>query len=125
MCATKLHGAKSDGPAVARLSFFAIRWRTKLYPETIFKVRSGLFKFVLFFLIKQKCVKSVCVNYCRFLSEAAACTPGGLSVCNEVARSENRRSRACGAVVVKAVVKTGGGGPKLYGGMGVTFTTSP
>ena len=50
MCATKLHGAKIDGPAVAGLSFFAIRWRMNLYPETIFKVRSGLFSFVLFFL---------------------------------------------------------------------------
>ena len=64
MCATKLHGAKIDGPAVAGPSFFAIRWRTKLHPETIIKSRSGLFSFVLFFFIKQKCVKSVCVNCC-------------------------------------------------------------
>ena len=46
MCATKLHGAKIDGAAVAGLSFFAIRWRTKLCPETIIKVRPGLFSFV-------------------------------------------------------------------------------
>ena len=57
MCATKLNGAKIDGPAVAGLSFFTIRWRTKLHPETIIKVRSGLFSFVLIFFIKQKCVK--------------------------------------------------------------------
>ena len=58
VCASKLHGAKIDCPAVAGLSFFAIRWRTKLHPETIIKVRSGLFSSVLFFfLIKQKCVK--------------------------------------------------------------------
>ena len=51
------NGAKIDGPAVAGLSFFAIRWRTKLHPETIFKVRSGLFSFVLIFLIKQNALK--------------------------------------------------------------------
>ena len=67
MCATKLNGAKIDDPAVAGLSFFTIRWRTKLQPETIIKVRSGLFSFVLIFLIKQKCVKSVCVNCCLFI----------------------------------------------------------
>ena len=72
MCATKLHGAKIDGPAVAGLSFFAKRWRPKLHPETIIKVRSDLFSFVLFFFIQQKCVKSVCVKCCRFLSKAAA-----------------------------------------------------
>ena len=72
MCATKWHGTKMDGPAVAGLSFFAIRWRINLHSETISKVRSGLFSFVLIFLIKQKCVKSVCVNCCRFLSETAA-----------------------------------------------------
>ena len=49
MCATKLRGAKIDCPAVAGLSFFTIRWRTKLHPETIIKVRSGLFSFVLIF----------------------------------------------------------------------------
>ena len=115
MCATKLHGAEIDGPAVAGPSFFAIRWRTKLHPETIIKVRSGLFSFVLIFLIKQKCV-SVCVNCCFFIRGSrrlpvpleglvcttklhgakidyqrqpqAAFTPGGCSVCNEVARSE-------------------------------------
>ena len=54
MCATKLHRAKIDAPAVAGLSFFAIRWRAKLHPEAIIKVRSDLFNFVLFFLIKQK-----------------------------------------------------------------------
>ena len=54
MCATKLHGAKIDGPAVAGQSFFAIRWLTKLHHETIIKVKSGLFSFVLIFLIKQK-----------------------------------------------------------------------
>ena len=57
MCATKLHGAKIDGPAVAGLSFFAIMWRNKLHPETIIKVRSGLFSFVLFFLIEQNALK--------------------------------------------------------------------
>ena len=67
MCATKLHGAKIDVPAVAGLSFYAIRWRTKLNPESIIKVRSGLFSFVLIFLIKQKCVKSVYVNRCLFI----------------------------------------------------------
>ena len=45
VCATKLHGAKSDGPAVAGLSFFAIRWRTK-FTESIIRARSGLFSFV-------------------------------------------------------------------------------
>ena len=54
MCATKLHGAKIDGPAVAGQSFFVIRWLTKLHHETIIKVKSGLFSFVLIFLIKQK-----------------------------------------------------------------------
>ena len=54
MCATKLHGAKIDGPAVAGLSFFTIRWRTKLHPETIIKVRSGLFSFVLIFFCQTK-----------------------------------------------------------------------
>ena len=54
MCATKLHREKIDAPAVAGLSFFAIRWRAKLHPEAIIKVRSDLFNFVLFFLIKQK-----------------------------------------------------------------------
>ena len=103
MCATKLHGAKIDGPAVAGLSFFAIRWLTKLHHETIIKGRSGLFSFVLIFLIKQKCVKSVCVNCCLYYQRQpqAACTRGGFSVCNEVARSENRRSRGSGAVVFR------------------------
>ena len=45
MCATKLHGANIDGPAVTGLSFFAIRLRTKL-TKTIIGVRSGLFSFV-------------------------------------------------------------------------------
>ena len=54
VCATKLHGAKIDGPAVAGLSFFAKRCRTKLHPETVIKVRSGLFSFVLISLISQK-----------------------------------------------------------------------
>ena len=82
MCATKLHGAKIDGPAVAGLSFFTIRWRTKLHPETIIKVRSGLFSFVLIFFIKQKCVKSVCVNCCLFIrgSRSLPVPPGGLRV---------------------------------------------
>ena len=102
MCATKLHGAKIDGPAVAGLSFFVIRLLTKLHHETIIKVSSGLFSFVLIFLIKQKCVKSVCVNCCLYYQRpAAACTPGGFSVCNEVARSENRRPRGSGAVVFR------------------------
>ena len=57
MCATKLNGAKIDDTAVAGLSFFTIRWRTKLQPETIIKVRSGLFSFVLLFLIKQNTLK--------------------------------------------------------------------
>ena len=57
MCATKLHGAKIDGPAVAGLSFFTIRWRTKLHPETIIKVRSGLFSFVLIFLSNKNALK--------------------------------------------------------------------
>ena len=79
MCATKLHGAKIDGPAVAGLSFFAIRWRTKLHPETIIKVRSGSFSFVLFF-IQQKCVKSVCVNCCLIIrgSRRLPVPPDGL-----------------------------------------------
>ena len=54
MCATKLHGAKIDGPVVAGLSFFAIRWRTKLHPDSIIKVRSGLFSFVPFFFYQTK-----------------------------------------------------------------------
>ena len=54
MCATKLHGAKIDGPAVAGLSFFTIRWRTKLHPKTIIKVRSGLFRFVPIFFDQTK-----------------------------------------------------------------------
>ena len=45
MRATKLHGAKIDGPGVAGLSIFAIRWRTK-FTETIIRVKSGLFNFV-------------------------------------------------------------------------------
>ena len=49
MCATKLHGAKIDGPAVAELSFFATRWITK-YTESIIRARSGLFGFVSFLL---------------------------------------------------------------------------
>ena len=49
MCATKLHGAKIDVPAAAGLSFYAIRWRTKLHPESIIRARSGLFSFVLLF----------------------------------------------------------------------------
>ena len=57
MCATKLHGAKIDGPAVAGPSFFAIRWRTKLHPETIIKGRSGLFSFVLIFLSNKNALK--------------------------------------------------------------------
>ena len=69
---TKLHGAKIDGPAVAGLSFFAIRWLTKLHHETIIKVRSGLFSFVLIFLIKQKCVKKCLRELLPLLSEAAA-----------------------------------------------------
>ena len=81
MCATKLHGAKIDGPAVAGLSFFAIRWRTKLHPEAIIKIRSGLFV-LFYFWIKQKCVKSVCVICCLYYQRQpqAACTPGGLRV---------------------------------------------
>ena len=66
MCATKLHGAKIDGPAVAGLSFFAIRWRTKLHSERL--SRLGQVCLVLFyFFIKEKCVKSVCVNCCLFI----------------------------------------------------------
>ena len=53
MCATKLHRAKIDGPAVAGLSFFAIRWRAKLHPEAIIKDQR---------------------------QPQAACTPGGLRV---------------------------------------------
>ena len=49
MCATKLHGAKIDGPAVAGPSFFAIWWPTKLHPDSIIRVRSGLFSFILLF----------------------------------------------------------------------------
>ena len=111
MCATKLHRAKIDGPAVAGPSFFAIRWRAKLHPEAIIKVRSGLFNFVLLFLIKQKCVK--CLRellpfYQR--QPQAACTPGGFSVCNEIARSENRRSRGSGAVVFRVNLRRHRGG---------------
>ena len=62
MCATKLHRAKIDGPAVAGKSFFAIFGQRQ--PQ-------------------------------------AACIPGGFSVCNEVAPSENRRSRGSGAVVFR------------------------
>ena len=104
MCVTKLHGAKIDGPAVAGPSFLAIMWRNKLHPETIIKVRSGLFSFVLFFFFDQtKCVKSICVNCCLYYHRQpqAACTPGGFSVCNEVARSEDRRPRGSGAVVFR------------------------
>ena len=86
-------------PRGSGLSFFAIRRLTKLHHETIIKVRSGLFSFVLILLIKQKCVKSVCVNCCLYYQRQpqAACTPEGCSVCNEVAPSENRRSRGSGA----------------------------
>ena len=52
MCATKLHGAKIDGPAVAGLSFFAIRWRTKLRPETIIKVRVNVGSIVLIIKVR-------------------------------------------------------------------------
>ena len=45
MCATKLHGAKIDGPALSGLSFFAIRWLTK-FTESIIRAMSGLFSFV-------------------------------------------------------------------------------
>ena len=67
-------------PAVAGLSFYEIRWRTKLNPESIIKVRSGLFSFVLFFFIKQKCVKSVYVNRCLFIrgSRRLPAPPEGL-----------------------------------------------
>ena len=58
MCATKLHGAKIDGPAVAELSFSAISCLTKLQPETIIKVRSGLFSFVLFFYQNKNALKA-------------------------------------------------------------------
>ena len=49
MRATKLHGAKIDGPAVAGLSCFAIRWLTK-FTESIIRARSGLFSFVFLLL---------------------------------------------------------------------------
>ena len=62
VCATKLHRAKIDGPAVAGPSFFAIFGQRQ--PQ-------------------------------------AACIPGGFSVCNEVAPSENRRSRGSRAVVFR------------------------
>ena len=71
MCATKLHGAKIDGPAVAGPSSFAIRWPTKLHPDSIITARSGLFSFVLFFdqtKMREKCLRELL----PFLSEAAA-----------------------------------------------------
>ena len=70
MCATKMHGVKIDGPAEAGPSFFAIRWRCLRELPPCFGQRQP----------------------------QAACTPGGFSVCNEVAPSENRRSRGSGAV---------------------------
>ena len=108
MCATKLHGAKIDGPAVAGLSFSAIRWRTKLRPETIIKVRPGLFSFVIFFFFYQtkmhyKCLRGLLLCFGQRQPQAA-CTPGVFSVCNEVARSENRRPRSSGAVVFRDMV---------------------
>ena len=82
MCATKLHGAKIDCPAVAGPSFFAIRWRT----ETTFYFNVdcqmlGQVNKVLFYSSDQ--IKYI-IKYLRELlhfisgSRRQAGTPGGL-----------------------------------------------
>ena len=75
MCVhTKLHAAKIDVPAVSGVvKFIAIRWRTKLNPESIIKLMSGHGQFCSnFFDQTKRSVKSVYANQCLSLSEAAA-----------------------------------------------------
>ena len=53
----KVARSENRRPRGSGLSFFAIRWRAKLHPETVIKVRSGLFSFVLFFLSNKNALK--------------------------------------------------------------------